>query len=91
MFFKKTVGHLKAVDGIDMDIYKGETLGLVGESGCGKTTLGKSILQLIKASEGEMLYDFDGEEKDLRKMPNEAMMKARKKTANCFFKIRILH
>jgi len=78
---KKTVGYLKAVDGVDIDIYKGEILGVVGESGCGKTTLGLSILQLVERAkiEGEIIYNFDGIEKDLRKLSNKEMMNARKK------------
>ncbi|MEG2002061.1 MAG: ATP-binding cassette domain-containing protein, partial [Clostridia bacterium] len=64
--FKKTVGYVKAVDNINLDIYRGETLGLVGESGCGKTTLGKSILQLIPATDGTMDYAFADGVKDLR-------------------------
>jgi len=76
---KKTVGYVKAVDGISIDIYKGETLGLVGESGCGKTTLGKSILQLIQATGGEMNYSFDGEMKNLRTLDKKSLDKARKR------------
>ncbi|MEM7578070.1 MAG: oligopeptide/dipeptide ABC transporter ATP-binding protein [Planctomycetota bacterium] len=56
---KKTVGLVKAVDGVSFDILPGETLGLVGESGCGKSTVGRSILRLVPATSGEV--DFDGE------------------------------
>ncbi|MBD3182285.1 dipeptide ABC transporter ATP-binding protein [Candidatus Poribacteria bacterium] len=55
--FKKTVGYVRAVDGVDMKIRKGGTLALVGESGCGKTTLGKGLLQLIPPTDGSVIYD----------------------------------
>ena len=55
--FNKLVGLVKAVDGVDFHIRRGETLGLVGESGCGKTTTGRCILQLERPTEGEILFD----------------------------------
>ena len=60
-FFNKVTDYVQAVNSVDLDIYRGETLGLVGESGCGKTTLGKSIIQLVHATDGTMMFDF-GEE-----------------------------
>src|SRR5690242_1998883 len=53
----RVVGHVKAVDDVSFTIRKGETLGLVGESGCGKTTTGRCILQLEHATAGEIIYD----------------------------------
>jgi oligopeptide/dipeptide ABC transporter ATP-binding protein len=55
--FRKTVGFVQAVNGVSFQIRKGESLGLVGESGCGKTTLGKCILLLLRPSEGEIVFD----------------------------------
>jgi len=52
-----TVGHIKAVDGVSFHVDKGETLGLVGESGCGKTTLGRTLLGLEKANSGSVVFD----------------------------------
>ncbi len=54
--FSRTVGHVKAVDGVSFDVAPGKTLGLVGESGCGKTTVGRTILRLIPATSGEVIY-----------------------------------
>jgi peptide/nickel transport system ATP-binding protein len=70
--FSKTTNFHKAVDDVSLRVFKGRTLGLVGESGCGKTTLGRTILRLIEATEGSVLYQgtsiFDLTESEMRKM-----------------------
>jgi peptide/nickel transport system ATP-binding protein len=63
-FFGKPTGTFKAVDAVTFDVFRGETLGLVGESGCGKTTLGRALLRLVKPSSGTV--KFEGE--DMEKM-----------------------
>jgi len=55
--FSRTVGHVKAVDGVSFTLNQGETLGLVGESGCGKTTVGRSILRLIEPTDGRITFN----------------------------------
>ena len=55
-FFKKTIGNVKAVDDVSFEIKPGTTFGVVGESGCGKTTMGRTMLRLYPITEGEVLY-----------------------------------
>lgn len=76
--FQREVGAIKAVDGVDFDIFRGETLGLVGESGCGKSTTGRTVLQLYRPTagtvmfEGQNLVELKGE--PLRKMRRRMQM-----------------
>ncbi len=73
--FGRTVDHFKAVDGVSFKLKKGQTLGLVGESGCGKTTLGRSILRLVEPSAGKIIYDG----KDITHVYHEELRQLRKK------------
>ncbi len=75
LFSRKDPGAVKAVDGISLKIYKGESLGLIGESGCGKSTFARVVLQLIKPTEGEVY--FDGEQvnpKDIKEFRKNVQM-----------------
>ncbi|WP_235849518.1 ABC transporter ATP-binding protein [Heyndrickxia oleronia] len=73
-FFKRTVGNVKAVDDVSFTIGKGETLGLVGESGCGKSTTGRTILRLLSPTSGKII--FDG--KDITNLSGKDLRLARK-------------
>ena len=79
-FFGGVTGHVKAVDGVSFDVYPGETLGLVGESGCGKTTIGRTILRLEEPTEGEMVYKG----KDIVKMTATELRSFRKEVQIIF-------
>ncbi len=71
--FRKIIGKVHAVDGVNLDIKKGETLGVVGESGCGKTTLGRTILRLIDPTSGKIFF----ENEDITKLKGRALRKVR--------------
>ncbi|GAE06185.1 oligopeptide transport ATP-binding protein OppF [Paenibacillus sp. JCM 10914] len=73
--FQRTVGNVRAVDGVSFTINKGESFGLVGESGCGKSTIGRTILRLLEKTEGKVI--FNGQ--DIHALPKEKMRALRPK------------
>lgn len=83
-FMKKVVGNVKAVDDVSIEVYKGETLGIVGESGCGKSTFGKTVMMLEKPTGGEVLFNYNGEYKDITKFNKDEMFEFRKKVQMVF-------
>jgi oligopeptide transport system ATP-binding protein len=75
ILIQRQIGAVKAVDGISFDIYRGETLGLVGESGCGKTTAGRTLIQLYRPTAGRVLFEGT----DLTTLKGEAMRHVRRR------------
>ncbi len=74
VLFKKQIGAVKAVDGVDFELYKGETLGIVGESGCGKSTVAKLLMLLETPTSGEILYKGE----DITRLSGKALKEVRR-------------
>jgi peptide/nickel transport system ATP-binding protein len=80
VFFDRTVGHVRAVDGVDLAIDRGTTYGLVGESGCGKSTLGRAVLRLVEPTGGQVLFDGT----DVASLKGEALRTMRRRMQMVF-------
>jgi oligopeptide transport system ATP-binding protein len=80
IIFQRQVGAIKAVDGINFSMVKGETLGLVGESGCGKSTTGRALLQLYRPTDGEVIFEGT----DLTKTKGEELRRMRRRMQMIF-------
>jgi oligopeptide/dipeptide ABC transporter ATP-binding protein len=80
VFFDRTVGHVRAVDGVDLTVQRGSTYGLVGESGCGKSTLGRAVLRLEEPTAGQVLFDGT----DVASLKGEPLRKMRRRMQMVF-------
>src|SRR6478735_5859286 len=78
--FDRTVGHVRAVDGVDLEVARGTTYGLVGESGCGKSTLGRAILRVVAPTGGRVLFDGT----DVAGLSGEPLRKMRRRMQMVF-------
>src|SRR5699024_6980783 len=78
---RKTTDFVKAVDGIDFNVFQGETLGIVGESGCGKSTTGRTIMRLYEPSAGTIRF----KERDVSHLPERSLRKTMRKKMQMVF------
>ena len=81
---RRTIGHVRALDGVDLDIFRGETVAVIGESGCGKTTLGRTLALLERPTSGSLAYDFGQGPSDVAGLRGGPEMAFRKRVQMIF-------
>lgn len=81
---RRTIGHVRALDDISLDVYRGETISIIGESGCGKTTLGRVLALLLEPSSGERSFNFNNGLEELKPSKAKLELRFRKKVQMIF-------